>query len=344
MAKPRKLLRFSLSEISLVDRPAVQDAVVAAIRKRLDPGKDKPKVDKQDTVTTVIAHTSETLGHQHSVIRRQDGEYALGLGGDPSHTHDITVDGDRVQVAMGGDPSHTHDVKEPMSSLVNKSADKQAEIHALLELDNLKNWRKKKEDFIMNDIEKSRLAKAQAGTELDVLAKRCADELNLTPEGAMAKVLSTPRGEELYAALYARDVQKSAEDTAFDRACEKRIEELVTRATREWDSTEDVARKRRETMTAFYNGPEFAKLYDQQHAKAPVEKAEEPELEAVSLGLLSKVEIESDPQAALEKLATQVAWRDGVTKQAAMASFFDPESVGYELLLVADAATRVTGS
>ena len=186
--------------------------------------------------------------------------------------------------------------------------------------------------------------KAQAEEELDTLAKRCAEELGLSPEGGMAKVLSTPRGEELYTAMTCSPIAKSAEDAAFDRACEARIEELVTKATREWDSTEDVARKRRETMTAFYNGPEFAKLYDEHHAKAPVEKAEEPELEAVSLGLLSKVEIESDPQAALEKLATQVAWRDGVTKQAAMASFFDPESVGYELLLVADAATRVTGS
>ena len=224
-------------------------------------------VGKQDTSGhAVVAHTSETQAHQHTIIRRQNGTYALGLGGDPSHTHEITLDGDRVQVAMA--EGHTHDVKEPMSTLVNKSADKQAEIHALLELDNLKNWRKKKEDSIMNDIEKSRLAKAQAENDLEGLAKRCADELKLTPEQGMDRVLQTAKGQELYNAMVTPMPVAKGVDPLGDYVAGE-VNKRLAKSTSEWDSAETVAEKRRQLDREVMDSPEYADKYRKAYAPPP---------------------------------------------------------------------------
>ena len=337
--KPRYIQDMTLKEISVLhgQKPAQPDATIRM--QKAAPTPDKPRASKQDTSGhSVVAHTSVTQAHQHSVIRRQNGTYALGLGGDPSHTHDITVDGDRVQVAMA--EGHTHDVREPMSDLVNKSADNESKVLAALLLDNLVAFEKKTEDSSMNDIEKAKISKAQAEQGLDALAKECQeDNAGMTIEKAMSVALETPRGQELYAAIYARDVQKSAGDTEFDLKCDAAVDRLLKSAIDKWDSLETIERKRTVIVNEFYNGPEFVKLYNECYAPAAVEKAE-PELEAVTAGLLSKSEIESDPESALEKLAAQVAWKEGISKKQAMAGFYEPDSIGYPVLLKSDAAHR----
>ena len=283
-----------------------------------DPASDPEPVGKADTSGhAVVAYTSETQAHQHTIIRRQNGTYALGLGGDPSHTHDITVDGDRVQVAMV--EAHVHDIREPMSALVNKSADKQAEIHALLELDNLKNWRKKKEDSNMNDIEKSRLAKAQAETDLDALANRIAKALNLTSEQGMDRALQTAKGQELYN-LTVTLVAKAAPVDPLADWCAEQVSAKLAKSVNEYDTIDEVAEKRRQLDREVMDSPEYATKYaDIYQPRIPAEPDNPDPLSLRKSG--------ETFQKCVDRLTDERAFHRGVTKAAAYASMARDETL-----------------
>ena len=103
MAKPRKLVRFTLKEISLVDRPAVQDGVVAAIRKRLDAPAKK-----------AAPMTSEASGHRHEILITGNGQTGLSLAlgehtadGGEAHTHPAVRTRGGWTVGLAAGHSHT---------------------------------------------------------------------------------------------------------------------------------------------------------------------------------------------------------------------------------------------
>ena len=192
-----------------------------------------------------------------------NGTYALGLGGDPSHNHDITATGDRVQVAMA--EGHTHDVKEPMSDLVNKSADNENVVLATLELSNLELHKQNTEDSNMNDIEKAKFAKAQAEGDLDALAKRIAEALHLTPEQGMDRALQTSKGQELYKAMVT-PISKAAPADPLADWCAEQVEAKLTKNVNEYDTVQEVAEKRRQFDREVMDSPEFARKYAEVHA------------------------------------------------------------------------------
>ena len=164
-----------------------------------------------------------------------------------------------------------------------------------------------------------------AEAEIDGLAKRCATDLNLTFEQGYRKVLDTPRGLELYGIMRA----PIAKVSGFDAACDAAIEELTEFS--EWDSADTVEAKRTVAAGRFYASAEYEALYTKHYAPEPVEKAEPVPL-PVTLGLLSQAEYDGDPMAAVEKLATIEAYRQGITKEHAMAGFTKADSMGFDLM------------
>ena len=301
---------------TLPDLRRVVEAMLLATSA--DPEPDPEPVGKQDTSGhSVVAHTSETQAHQHTIIRRQNGTYALGLGGDPSHTHDITVDGDRVQVAMA--EGHTHDVREPMSDLVNKTATKQSEIHALLELDNLATHEKRIEDSTMNDIEKAKFAKAQAEDNLDALAQRIAKALNLTSEQGMDRALQTAKGQELYKAMVT-PISKAAPADPLADWCAEQVEAKLTKNVNEYDTVREVAEKRRQFDREVMDSPEYATKYAEIYQPRLPAEPDNPD----PLSLRKSGETF---QKCVDRLTDERAFHRGVTKAAAYASMARDETL-----------------
>ena len=179
------------------------------------------------------------------------------------------------------------------------------------------------------------LQKRQAAeNDLDQLAKNChAEHPDLTYEGAYAKMLQTPKGRELYAAARA-PIRK---DAAYEDECESAIKASADYG--EWDSVKERASKHVQASARFYQSAAHAEIYRKHHPD-PVSKAAPAEMPCVSLGLLQKSEIAADPEAALEKLARIVAFKESITYEKAYATLRRKGSIGYEVALQADEVSR----
>lgn len=416
---PRRLRRFTLNEISVVADPAVQDALVAAIRKSAD-----------NPATKAAAMTSEAQGHRHPVLITGAGasgldlvlgEYrdAAGLGhthptvrvrggwqvglteghghtipalnrviaalleSDPAaedynvgkgqnttvtdgHSHIVDVDsGGALVVAKsgaGGDGGHVHAVtKDHTDGSLRLAPAEDGHTHYLpaeKELRKLAGTKPasdpaststEKGDMLATPLEKAKIAKATAEGKLDALAAEChADHADLTPEQAYARALLTAKGRKLWKswqdahnAVDRARVAKSQEQVDFEKACDKRIDELAAKETRKWASETEANDIREATSMSFYQSEAYRIMENEFQAREMAKhQPPEPELVPVTLGLLSKAEVEADPERALEKLATIEAYRQGITTEQATAGFVAPESVGHEILKRAHAAQQ----
>ena len=420
MAKPRKLKRFTLKEISLVDRPAVQDGVVAAIRKRLDAPAHK-----------AAAQTSEASGHRHGIVITGNGSMGLNLmlteyTGDSgeSHTHPVVRTRGGWQIGMAAGHTHTlpdvsriiarllesdpepdpdpepevgkgDSIDTPMTSIdgghchvialakdegfmLHTSGAGDSHAHKVLKQsdgsyrvapgadghthtlpdspdalrkmlkasDPLSAAPESTENPTMTEtaFEKSRRLAKAIEKDMDTLAEECrADFPELSPEQAYAKMLRSVKGQGLWSqhCELEREAQlsKSEGQLNFEAKCEARIDVLAKAAVSKWASPAETQAIRSRVEGEFYGGSEFEAMHAE-FAAAQVAKhvTPEPELECVQAGLLSKAEIESDPEGALDRLAAQVAWRDSITKAQAVASFSEPGSLGHEVLQLAYAA------
>ena len=106
-------------------------------------------------------------------------------------------------------------------------------------------------------------------------------------------------------------LSKSEGQLNFEAKCEARIDVLAKAATGKWASPTENQATRSRVEGEFYGGSEFEAMHAEftatQLAKHVIP---EPELECVQAGLLTKAEIAANPEAALDRLAAQVAWRD----------------------------------
>ena len=423
MAKPRILQRFTLKEISIVDRPAVQDGVVAAIRKRLDtpvkkaaaqtseaqghrhtiaiagsaatglnlvladytgtdgeshthpvvrvrggwqigmaaghshslpdvsrivarllesdpvaPDLDpEPEVGKGDSIDTPM--TSIVGGHCHVVALAKDDGFALHTSGSTageSHTHKVVKQSDgSYQVAPGAD-GHTHTLPGSPDALRK----------ALKESDPLSAAPESTENPTMTEtaFEKARRLAKAVENDMETLAEECrVDFPELSPEQAFAKMLRTPKGQNLWSqhCELEREAQLSKSDAQlnFEAKCSSRIDVLAKAATGKWATVSETQAVRARVEGKFYAGSEFERMETEFTAAQVAKHAPpEPELECIQAGLLTKAEIAANPEAALDRLASQVAWRDSISKAQAVARFAEPGSIGHEVLQKAYAA------
>ena len=303
---------------TLPDLRRVVEAMLLATSTDPEPEPGPGNVGKADTSGhSVVAHTSVTQAHQHSVIRRQNGTYALSLAGDPSHTHEITLDGDFLRVAMA--EGHVHDVKDPMSTLVNKSADNESKVLATLLLDNLASFEKKTKDSNMNDIEKRKIAKAQAEQNLDALAQRIAKALNLTSEQGMDRALQTAKGQELYKAMVT-PISKAAPADPLADWCAEQVEAKLAKNVNEYDTVQEVAEKRRQFDREVMDSPEYATKYAEIYQPRLPAEPDNPD----PLSLRKSGETF---QKCVDRLTDERAFHRGVTKAAAYASMARDETL-----------------
>ena len=279
--------------------------------------------------------------HSHAVTRDASGNYVLGASA--GHGHELPdmaalLAGlaDPASVGKGGAPSFGALAKSLQADFPNMTPAQRARVDELLDAmtkglsqQPARTEADKEEKYMSDQIRKREDAEA----EVERLAKACASDLDITYEAAYVQVLRTSRGRELYKAMR----QPIAKHAGYDEACEAAIEKLADIG--QWDSEDEADDKRMDAARKYYVSEEHRRLYALHFAPAPIEKSE-PELEPVQAGLLTKAEIATDPEAALDKLAVQVAWRDGCTKEKAYAGFFKRNSIGYELLKLVDAANR----
>ena len=301
----------------------------------LDP---EPEVGKGDSIDTPM--TSIVGGHCHVVALAKDDGFALhtsGSGtGEDSHTHKVSKRSDgSYQVEPGAD-GHTHTLPGSPDALRK----------ALKGSDPLSAAPESTENPTMTEtaFEKSRRLAKAIEKDMDTLAEECrVDFPELSREQAFAKMLRSVKGEELWTQHreLEQEAQLSKSDAQlnFEAKCEARIDVLVKAATGKWASPAETKAVRSRVSGEFYGGSEFEAMQAEYTAAQVAKHAPpEPELECIQAGLLTKAEIEADPEAALDRLAAQVAWRDSISKAQAVARFAEPGSIGHEVLQKAYAA------
>ena len=318
--------------------PDVSTIISRLLESDPEPDPDpEPEVGKGDSIDTPM--TSIVGGHCHVVALAKDDGFALHTSGSTageSHTHKVVKQSDgSYQVAPGAN-GHTHTLPGSPDALRK----------ALKGSDPLSAAPESTENPTMTEtaFEKSRRLAKAIEDDMDALAEECrVDFPELSPEQAFAKMLRSVKGQELWGQHCELDreaqLSKSEDQLNFEARCEARIDVLVKAATGKWASPAENQAVRSRVGSEFYAGSEFEAMHAEFTATQLAKHvAPEPELECVQAGLLSKAEIESNPEAALDRLAAQVAWRDSITKAQAVASFAEPGSIGYEVLELAYAA------
>lgn len=273
--------------------------------------------------------TKSTKGHSHVLDLDASGNVITlpsGSGGEP-HTHTVTKGADGSYV-LGEVSGHTHELGgsgDLLSRLKKASGFDFQKV--------LRNQSQTKGKTMSKQMSK----RLDAEEKLNKLASECAADLGISFEQAFSKVLDTEEGAKLYD-QHAYSPPMSKAESELEAWVEEQIETRLAKSGGRWDSIEETALKRRKIGLEIYRSDEYARKYQQVFSGPPQPEPPEPELAAVSAGLLTKSECEADPEGALDRLAIMEAHRLGITPERAMAGFFDKSSVGYDLLLKANAA------